>query len=56
MLDVTPRLFKMIWDMDQTSMPRLRSLVDSFADKRMVCRITSPDQLNAFLASLPTGI
>jgi adenylate kinase family enzyme len=52
MLDVTPRLFKMIWDIDQTRMPRLRELISAYQHGRQIHRITSPAQLDAFVASL----
>jgi hypothetical protein len=52
MLDVTPRLFKMIWDIDQSLMPRLRHLVSTMESERTVHRITSPEALNAFVAKL----
>jgi hypothetical protein len=52
MLDVTPRLFKMIWDIDRNFMPRLRELISTFDHGRRIHRITSPEQLDAFVASL----
>jgi adenylate kinase family enzyme len=52
MLDVTPRLFKMIWDIDRNFMPRLRDLISTFDHGRRIHRITSPEQLDAFVASL----
>jgi len=52
MLDVTPRLFKMIWDIDQSLMPRLRHLISTVESERTVHRITSPEALNAFIAKL----
>jgi hypothetical protein len=52
MLDVTQRLFKMIWDIDRNSMPRLRTLIGSLEHGRQVHRITSPELLDAFVASI----
>ena len=54
MLDVTPRLFKMIWDIDQNLMPRLRRLTDAVESGRIVHRITSPEALNSFRAEIQT--
>jgi adenylate kinase family enzyme len=50
MLTVTPRVFKMIWDIDREQMPRLRKLVASMENGRRVERITSPRALGAFVA------
>jgi hypothetical protein len=33
-------------------MPRLRELISTFEDGRRIHRITSPDQLDAFVAAL----
>lgn len=52
MLDVTPRLFRMIWDIDQNLMPKLRRLVAEMESGRIVHRITSPEALDAFRAEV----
>lgn len=55
MLDVTPRLFRMIWDIDQNLMPRLRRLVAAMESGRIVHRISSPEALDSFRAKIRTN-
>ncbi len=55
MLDVTPRLFKMIWDIDQHFMPRVRQMIAAVERGRVVRRITSPEALDAFRRELQTN-
>lgn len=56
MLDVTPRLFKMIWEIDKVAMPRLRTLADRFEGDGKVRRIRSPEELDAFAHSMQRRI
>ena len=52
MLGVTPRLFRMIWEIDQNLMPKLRRLIAVMESGRVVRRIISPESLDAFRSEI----
>ena len=56
MLDVTPRLFEMIWDIDQQLMPRVRQMIAAVESEWVVHRITSPEALDAFRDELQISL
>jgi len=56
MLPVTLRLYKMIWDIDKNSKPKILQLIETNKSDKKVIHIGSPKELKSFINSYTTSI